>query len=255
MTQQIPLSRIVGWTGALPKPALVKSMKEEGFMDEYPVIVTPLEDGTYLVRDGRRRCAAAAKANVEAVKAIVTERGAELTIQAHSTSGENPIAELEAYQELQRQGYSDKDIAAMGYASLQRIRKVAKLNRLVPEIAARVEAGEVAYSVAEQIAGLDPSVQRAIAREPKITGSVVKKHKTVQREDAFDALSALLKQRPAEEPATAEEFFAALSGETLAAIAADIPPGTRFNTWRAMVQKAVSTKGIPVAVDAIVTTR
>jgi hypothetical protein len=69
------------------------------------------------------------------------EGDAALTILAHATRSENPVAELQAYQELQRGGMSEEQIARAGYATLQRIRKIAKLNRLIPEIAARVEKG------------------------------------------------------------------------------------------------------------------
>ena len=63
---------------------------------------------------------------------VISGRGDALTILAHATRGENPVAELRAYQALQAQGLTEKDIARMGFATIQRVRKVAKLNRLVP---------------------------------------------------------------------------------------------------------------------------
>jgi hypothetical protein len=127
----------------------------------------------------------------------MTEGDATLTILAHATRSENPVAELQAYQELQRAGMSEEQIARAGYATprwthftvkytacgaVQRIRKIAKLNRLIPEIAARVEKGEIAPGVAFQIAKMAPEIQHELVEEEKITGPVVREYRYAQRQ-------------------------------------------------------------------------
>lgn len=160
MSRSIPISQIVGYENAKPKQALVRSIQDQGFLAEFPVILTPEDDGNYRLLDGRRRTAAAKAAGLECVLAEISEAGVALTILSHATRSENPVAELKAYQELQRQGLSQEEIARAGYVTLQRMRKIAKLNRLVPEIAGRVEGGEVAPGVAFEIARMALEVQR-----------------------------------------------------------------------------------------------
>ena len=104
--QTIPISQIVGFENAKPKKALVRSIQNQGFLSEFPVIVTHQDDGSYQLLDGRRRTAAAKAAGLDSVLATVSDLGAALTILAHATRSENPVAELKAYQELQRQGLS-----------------------------------------------------------------------------------------------------------------------------------------------------
>ncbi len=116
MSQQIPIANITGWENAKPRKALVKSMQDQGFLDEFPIIVATTDDGVYRLLDGRRRTAAAAQAGLKAVHGVISPAGAALTIMAHATRSENPVAELHAYQELQRAGLSEEQIARIGYA-------------------------------------------------------------------------------------------------------------------------------------------
>jgi len=243
MTTNMPLSLISGWQDARPQRALVKSMKTHGFMAEFPVIIRPNPDGSpgYVLLDGRRRCAAAAQLNIDSVPYVVSGRGVYLTILAHATRRENPVAELRAYQVLQDAGLTEKDIANMGFATIQRIRKVAKLNRLVPEISARVEAGEIAPSVAFQIATLPQEIQRKLAQEEKITAAVVKEYKTARRSKAIAGLENIFTQKP--QTASTDEFLVALSPYTLRSMLDDLPADDpRFAVWRSNIRKALATK-------------
>ncbi|MGD8752604.1 MAG: ParB N-terminal domain-containing protein [Anaerolineales bacterium] len=135
------MTKLRGHEETKPRKALVQSIQDQGFLPAFPIVVTPIGDGVYKILDGRRRTAAAEQAGLKSVLAVTMEGDAALTILAHATRSENPVAELQAYQELQRGGMSEEQIARAGYATLQRIRKIAKLNRLIPEIAARVEKG------------------------------------------------------------------------------------------------------------------
>jgi len=238
MIQTIPISQIAGYENAKPKKALVRSIQNQGFLVEFPVIVTLQDDGSYRLLDGRRRTAAAKAAGLEDVLAEVSEAGAALTILSHATRSENPVAELKAYQELQRQGMSEAEIARAGYATLGRVRKIAKLNRLIPGIADRVEVGEIAPGVAFDITRLAPEVQRELAKEEQITGPLVWEYRQVEREEAMLSVDGLEDLFDEPEAATIEDVFAVLSEDTLYAILAEMPDDNRFTIWRGKVRKA-----------------
>jgi len=242
MSRSIPISQIVGYENAKPKKALVSSIQDQGFLVEFPVILTQEDDGRYCLLDGRRRTAAAKAAGLEYVLAEISEAGVALTILSHATRSENPVAELKAYQELQRQGLSQDEIARAGYATLQRMRKIAKLNRLVPAIAGRVESGEVAPGVAFEIARMAPEVQRKLAQEEKVTGPVVREYRQVEREKAVLSVDGLEDLFAEQEAATIEDVFTCLSEDTLYAILAEMPDDNRFIIWRGKVRRALQVR-------------
>ena len=244
MSQSIPISQIVGYENAKPKKTLVKSIQDQGFLVEFPVILTREDGGIYRLLDGRRRTAAAKAVGLESVLAEISEAGVALTILAHATRSENPVAELKAYQELQRQGLSQEDIARAGYATLQRIRKVAKLNRLVPEIAGRVEKGEIAPGVAFKIARMAPEVQHQLALEQEITGPLVREYRQVGREKAVLSVAGLEDLFTEPEAATVDDVFRCLSEDTLYAILAEMPGDNRFAIWRGKVRQALQVQQI-----------
>ena len=145
---------------------------------------------------------------------------------------------------------SESQIARAGYMAVQRIRKLAKLNRLVPEIAARVKKGEVSPTVAFEIAAYLPTeTQRRLAKEEKITGTLVSEYRSVGRgQDALAGLQVIEQPRPA----TMDEMLAELSVETLQAVLAELPAESRFAIWQAKLEQAVRalTVDMPVGVEA-----
>ena len=229
-TSQLPLS-----PGTKVRARLLKSIREKGVLT--PILVQGNGNG-YKILDGRRRVAAAVKAGLEEVPAILIEEGGpEITLLAHATRSENPVAELEAIRELQRRGLSEKEIARAGYSSLGRIRRLAKLNRLAPELAEKVEAGEIAPGVAFQIASLPQEDQhRLLTDDEKVTSKTVRQAKYAHRQAAVPALTELVKQV---EPVTVEEVFGCLSAETLDQILAELPLEPRFEVWRVKIQRSL----------------
>ena len=229
-TSQLPLS-----PGTKVRARLLKSIRENGVLT--PILVQGNGNG-YKILDGRRRVAAAVKAGLEEVPAILIEEGGpEITLLAHATRSENPVAELEAIRELQRLGLSEKEIARAGYSSLGRIRRLAKLNRLAPELAEKVEAGEIAPGVAFQIASLPQEDQhRLLTDDEKVTSKTVRQAKYAHRQAAVPALTELVKQV---EPVTVEEVFGCLSAETLDQILAELPLEPRFEVWRVKIQRSL----------------
>lgn len=247
----LPISELHGHEDAKPFKALVQSISDQGFLPAFPIVVIPVDDdadqaGGYQILDGRRRTAAALQAGLDAVLAVVTEGDAALTILAHATRSENPVAELKAYQELQRAGLSEEQIARAGYATLGRIRKIARLNHLVPPIAERVERGEIAPGVAFKITRLAPEIQHDLAQEEKVTGPLVREYQSAGQRTArlsVPGLEEIFEPRP---QATIDDVLAVLSDETLQAILAEMPVDERFTTWRAKVRKILAGRVVEV---------
>ena len=240
----LPISQIHLPPGTKVRTALLKSIREKGVLT--PILVQQNGAG-YKILDGRRRVSAAIQAGLEEIPAILLEEGGpEITLLAHATRSENPVAELEAIQELQRFGLSEKEIARAGYSSLTRIRRLAKLNRLAPELAEKVQAGEIAPGVAFQIAGLPQEDQRQLLAEDDeaqyrpdrtrstVTAKAVRQAKYARRQAAVPALPELDEQT---RPVTIEELLGCLSAETLGKILAEMPDEPRFDVWRAKIRR------------------
>ena len=236
---EIDIAKLHGHEGARPPATLIRSIQEQGFLAAFPIIVAAGNNGTFQILDGRRRTAAAEKIGLEQVLGVLAENSPAMTILAHATRSENPVAELQAYQALMRAGMSAADIARAGYASLQRVRKISKLTRLIPPIAHRVEGGEIAPSVAFQISCLAPEVQAELAKEEKVTGAIVRAYRSVARKDtmlATPGLEAIFQPPP---PATIDDVIRSLSPETLQRILSELPEGDRFVTWRGKIRQAL----------------
>ena len=234
----LPVSQLSISPGMKVRARLLKSIREKGVLT--PILVQRNGAG-YKVLDGRRRVAAAIQAGLKEIPAILLEEGGpEITLLAHATRSENPLAELEAIRELQRRGLSEKEIARAGYSSLARIRRLAKLNRLAPELAEKVEAGEIAPGVAFQIASLPQEEQRQLLAEDEertrshVTAKTVRQAKYARRQAAVPGLPELVEQA---RPVTVEELLGCLSAQTLAQILAELPNEPRFEVWRAKIRR------------------
>jgi hypothetical protein len=229
---------------------LAKAVAAKGVI--VPVVLATKKNtsGLYPILDGRRRILASIKAGYTEVPAIFLDGGPEITLLLHATRRNNPVSELKAVRSLMKQGMSEAQIARAGYMAVQRIRKLAKLNRLEPEIAARVEKGEVSPTVAFEIAAYLPTeTQRKLAKEEKITGTLVSEYRSVGGgQDALAGLQVIEQPRPA----TMDEMLAQLSVDTLQAIMADLPTDQNFAIWRAKVERAMRmlTVELPVGVRA-----
>jgi ParB-like chromosome segregation protein Spo0J len=203
--------------------------------------------GLYPILDGRRRILASIKAGFDEVPAVFLDGGAEITLMLHATRRKNPVSELKAVQALMGQGMSEGQIAKAGYMPVQRIRKLAKLNRLEPEIAARVEKGEVSPTVAFEIAAYLPKeTQRKMAGEEKITATLVKEYRSAGKKQD-DLVGLDLTQQP--RVATADELIAQLSAETLNRILHEVPDEPRFAIWRAKVDQAITALVVDMSVE------
>jgi len=181
------------------------------------------------------------------VPAVFLDGGAEITLMLHATRRNNPVSELKAVQALMQQGMSEGQIAQAGYMPVQRIRKLAKLNRLDAEIAARVEKGEVSPTVAFEIAAYLPrETQRTLAAEEKITATLVKEYRSAGKgQDGLVGLDLI--QQP--QVATADELIAQLSVSTLDRILKEMPDEPRFAIWRGKVDQAMRVLSVNMPVE------
>lgn len=228
-------------------PSLAKAVAEKGVI--VPVVLQTKKNaqGLYSILDGRRRILASIKAGKDEVPAVFLNGGAEITLMLHATRRNNPVSELKAVQSLMQQGMSEGQIAQAGYMPVQRIRKLAKLNRLEPEIAARVEKGEVSPTVAFEIAAYLPKeTQRKMAEEEKITATLVKEYRSASK-GQDDLLGLNLIQQP--QVATADELIAQFSVGTLDRILKEIPDEPRFDIWRSKVDQAMTVLFVDMPVE------
>ncbi len=228
-------------------PSLAKAVAAKGVIVPVVLGVEKNAAGVYPILDGRRRILASIKAGKDDVPAVFLDGGAEITLMLHATRRNNPVSELKAVQTLMQQGMSEGQIAQAGYMPVQRIRKLAKLNRLEPEIAARVEKGEVSPTVAFEIAAYLPKeTQRKMAAEEKITGTLVKEYRSASK-GQDDLLGLDLIQQP--QVATADELIAQFSVGTLDRILKEIPDEPRFGIWQGKVDQEMRVLFVDMPVE------
>jgi len=246
--KKIAINEIAVEKARLAHP-LAKAVAAKGVIVPVVLGVKRNANGLYPILDGRRRVLASIKAGLDEVPTVFLDGGAEITLMLHATRRNNPVSELKAVRSLMKQGMSEAQIASAGYMAVQRIRKLAKLNRLEPEIAARVEKGEVSPSVAFEIAAYLPcESQQALAAETKITGTLVQEYRSAGKgQDGLVGLDVI--QQP--QPATMDEMLAQLSVDTLRSIQAELPANQQFSIWRAKVERAMTilTVEFPVEVE------
>jgi ParB-like chromosome segregation protein Spo0J len=228
-------------------PSLAKAVAEKGVIVPVVLGIEKNAQGVYPILDGRRRILASIKAGKDKVPAVFLAGGAEITLMLHATRRNNPVSELKAVQALMQQGMSEGQIAQAGYMPVQRIRKLAKLNRLEPEIAARVEKGEVSPTVAFEIAAYLPKeTQRKMAEEEKITATLVKEYRSASKgQEGLLGLDLIQQPRVA----TADELLAQFSVGTLDRILKEIPDEPRFDIWRGKVDQAMTVLFVDMPVE------
>jgi hypothetical protein len=246
--KKIAISEIAVEDARLAYP-LAKAVAAKGVIVPVVLGVKKNAEGLYPILDGRRRVLASIKAGLNEVPAVFLDGGAEITLMLHATRRNNPVSELKAVRSLMKQGMSEAQIASAGYMAVQRIRKLAKLNRLVPEVASRVEKGEVSTTVAFEIAAyLPPDSQRELAQEETITGTLVHEYRCAGR--AQKELGGLqIIEQP--NPATMDEMLGVLSVDTLQSILAELPTDQHFSIWRVKVERAMSVLTVELPVGAI----
>lgn len=143
---------------AKPTKAFVASVARYGVIT--PILVSRQPDGSYRVRAGRRRLAAAVAAKLPSVPAMVideTEDGsasAAYTIVENLHRSRNVASELRALTTLARDGASEDDLEAMLGLPKRDFNKLLKLLDLLPGFVEILEAGLMSPTTAAIVARL-----------------------------------------------------------------------------------------------------
>ncbi len=170
-----------------PDPALVESIKTYGMWEPMILRKTPAATGyLYEIVEGRKRYFAAMEAGLEPVPALVitspegTWNPHTVTLASHGMRRTNLRVEVQAIDDLRRQGRTEKEIArATGY-SVAEIKQKLTILDLIPALLERYMGGEIADSVALSVAKLEKPTQEHIEQAlligvvTKVTAQVVK---------------------------------------------------------------------------------
>lgn len=194
--ETLDLDEIQGYAYAKPDAALLRSVKEFGVLT--PVLVRQQQNGFYRLLAGRRRCMAAVQADHTTIPAIVVT-GADdpvLTLVENANRSANPLAELEAIEQLITEGATEQEIARATGMAIGAIRERLKMRNLHPILAQAALAGDIAIGVARAAARLPIDRQDDLVAvyhdAGKLTASHVHDAKTVQTTALGDTLFAAL---------------------------------------------------------------
>lgn len=210
------LRHSVGTWGVL-KPVLVHRVENAHQDDE----------GQYgfdlIVVDGNRRTLAAKQAiesellpDDYAIPCVVTSDLGYLQnvarIMLNATQDRNPIAEMEAIDELLRQGYSESQIASETGMAVGTIRQRLRYLNLIPAIKKAVDEGFIKPSVATHLVKLSATEQEALVARLTVEGKPlriklqdVKQARTAATQAATLALPSALWETPGLDDEPVEE--------------------------------------------------
>ncbi len=207
-----------------PGTVLLKSVKRIGVLQT--VIVFPVKDqeGKFWVHDGGRRCKAAKAAKRKEVPIrvidptdVVNDDGQRLdpevvadlvTIVSNNHRSNNAVEELLAIERLLKKVGSLETVAKQLFIPLGTLRRRLRLARLIDVMREAFNQGHLAVGVAERVASLPATIQKALfdehfddeAGKLKLTAANVKK----ARQGQVDEIAAELPDSMFEGP-TAED--------------------------------------------------
>ena len=154
---------------------LVESIRTQGVLN--PVVVRPLEDGTYEVISGHRRLHACKKAGIETIPALVVEMDRDAAAIAlvdsnlhreHILPSEKAFAYKLKMDALNRQGtsrqvgekFSVTQISDATGDSERQVHRYIRLTELIPEILQMVDDGRIALTPAVELSYLNEWEQK-----------------------------------------------------------------------------------------------
>lgn len=147
---------------------LVHSIKEIGLLQ--PVVVRPVEEGTYELVMGERRWRATQEAGLRTIPAIVRETGddamlRDALLENLHRAQLNPLEEAAAYQQLLDDfGCTHDELANCIGRSRPQISNTLRLLRLSPAVQRRVAAGVLSAGHARALVGItDEAAQDRMA--------------------------------------------------------------------------------------------
>lgn len=144
---------------------LAASIAQRGVIQ--PVIVRPLDNGTFQLVAGERRWRAAQRAQLHEIPALVRDLGerdvmALALIENLQREDLNPVEEARAYQRLaEGEGLSQAEIARMVDKSRSHVANIQRLLALPDEVLSLVEQGALSMGHARALIGNDRAVELA----------------------------------------------------------------------------------------------
>ena len=151
--------------------ALAESIRTQGLIQ--PIIVTPLDSGTYTIVAGERRWRAAQRAGLSSVPVVVRPVRDELQqlelalVENLQRADLNPLEEAEAFQALVDDfGLSHEEVASRVGRSRSAITNTLRLLRLPAAVQELVRSGDLSAGQARPLLALDDpaEIERLAAR-------------------------------------------------------------------------------------------
>ena len=149
----VPISALVVENEIALDPGLVKSIRQVGVL--LPIVVMPADGGKYRVIDGRRRVAAARKAGLMEVPAVVAEDAdptvASLHANLHRSS--NLVHEARAVRELLKRGLGEREMAEVLAIPVGRVKALVRWAALPDEVLEALAEGRISRGAARMLLG------------------------------------------------------------------------------------------------------
>jgi ParB family chromosome partitioning protein len=185
--------------------SLAESIEEVGVLQ--PILVRPLDDGTYQLIAGERRWRAAQRAGLEEIPVIV--RAIEDITSLEQAVVENlhrqdlnPLEEAAAYQQLIEDfGLTQETLASRVGRSRSAVANTLRLLQLPPPIQSHLIDGRLTAGHARALLGIDdPDRRDALARQAVAEELSVRRVEELARETAIEEPSDDVDHAPPSEP-------------------------------------------------------
>lgn len=155
---------------------LAASIEKQGMVQ--PIVVTPEDDGAFLIVAGERRWRAAQRAGLEQVPVVVRQVDDErellelALVENLQRSDLNPVEEAEAYRALgDRFGLSQQEIATQVGKGRSTVANALRLLDLPEAVLDLLRSGELSAGHARPLLALDDSAEQLrLAREASAEG-------------------------------------------------------------------------------------
>lgn len=175
--QQIDLTELGDSIGTPPSARLIESVERNGVMQPIIVARTVSDDGEIglEVIDGNRRIAAARKARVSTVPAIVLDglsddQIAEWTLVANGFRQANYLTEMMALRQLRENGYTTGEINTISGMAKSSLEVRNRLDGLIPNLLDALRRGRITQADASTASKLHAEDQSVLDRYLAKTG-------------------------------------------------------------------------------------